>query len=432
MRLYIVLLFLLIAFAYQAQNVGINKIDPQTSLDVSGTATISRISSSLNPTVDLKDIGDGFSRLRFSRVDQVSDNYWLLAGRAVEGGDENSRFNLFYNGDDFTGNLVIIKGDGQIGFGTTPTDRLHIRSNTLEDALRIQIGEETKMRVLSNGGTTFGLNNTNGTPQDGIYVHGNSGLGISNPDDKLEVNGDVNITGQIKADDQIGLPGQILTPNQNGGMNWIDPRGYDYFIDFWKTGSSDWTVPADVTEVMVEMWGAGGGGALGGGGGSGGYIKAIFSVTPGQVLTTFIGVGGAGVSNGMAVSAADGQSTSISSGGFSIVANGGQGASQTEPGIGGTFTHSTIISRLSRKGEKGGRNISLPIYSGYAKIDYGKGGCAPFSDNTGGEGEIWYRQNGVVPYTRIDGTAGIQPGGGGGGGNTSNNFGGNGYIIIRW
>lgn len=82
-------------------------------------------------------------------------------------------------------------------------------------------------------------------------------------------------------------------------------------------------------------------------------------------------------------------------------------------------------------GNKGGRNISIPPFNGYERIDFGQGAKAPFTDDTGGEGEIWHRSSGVGSYNMIDGTHGI-PGGGGGGGNTSNNYGGDGYIIIRW
>jgi hypothetical protein len=63
------------------------------------------------------------------------------------------------------------------------------------------------------------------------------------------------------------------------------------------------TVPAGVTRVNVEVWGAGGGGGYagcnlggggGGGGGSGGYTKIVLDVSPGQTFSVVIGMGGTG------------------------------------------------------------------------------------------------------------------------------------------
>ena len=64
-------------------------------------------------------------------------------------------------------------------------------------------------------------------------------------------------------------------------------------INFNYTGSMQtWTVPAGVTQVTLETWGAQGGpGNVGGNdpGGLGGYAKGDLSVTPGQVLNIYVG-----------------------------------------------------------------------------------------------------------------------------------------------
>ena len=44
------------------QNVGVNNPNPNTALDVIGTTTVERSSSSSNPQIELRGIGDGFSR----------------------------------------------------------------------------------------------------------------------------------------------------------------------------------------------------------------------------------------------------------------------------------------------------------------------------------------------------------------------------------
>jgi len=70
-------------------------------------------------------------------------------------------------------------------------------------------------------------------------------------------------------------------------------------------GTPNFTVPAGVTQIEVELWGAGSGswasvsGCTGGGGSGGGYAKKrITDLTPGTVIPITIGQGGAaGVSN---------------------------------------------------------------------------------------------------------------------------------------
>jgi len=60
----------------------------------------------------------------------------------------------------------------EVGIGTAgPSDKLHVKSDIGQNALRVQVGSSTKLRVLSNGGTSIGSNNTS-PPQNGLYVRG--------------------------------------------------------------------------------------------------------------------------------------------------------------------------------------------------------------------------------------------------------------------
>lgn len=199
---------------------------------------------------------------------------------------------------------------------------------------------------------------------------------------------------------------------------------------FWDVTTSPWTVPAGVTEVEFELWGAGGGGSLGGGGGAGGYIKAIIAVTPGQTYNVTVGQGGNGVANGANTSGGNGSSTQVNGNGINMTAQGGFGATTTNPGLGGAFSSVATLSSLCKKGQSGFPNFTQPIYSGYSKTEFGNGGQAPHTDDTFGTGEIISGSGGSTIFN--DGTSGLQPGGGGGGGNHSNNKGGDGYVIIRW
>jgi hypothetical protein len=56
---------------------------------------------------------------------------------------------------------------------------------------------------------------------------------------------------------------------------------------FSYTGSlQTYTVPAGVTQIRLECWGAQG---SGGNGGNGGYARGDMNVTPGQVLNVYVG-----------------------------------------------------------------------------------------------------------------------------------------------
>jgi len=87
-------------------------------------------------------------------------------------------------------------------------------------------------------------------------------------------------------------------------------------------GSRTFTVPAGVYSLDVEVVGAGGGGSTNGaagniGGGGGGYGRAIFTVTPGQIINYTIGLGGVTGNPG-----ADGGDTTF---GGTLIGRGGKG-----------------------------------------------------------------------------------------------------------
>ncbi len=85
----------------------------------------------------------------------------------------------------------------------------------------------------------------------------------------------------------VGGTGQVR-------ISWERTRTYN--------GSGTWTVPAGITSIDIEIWGAGGGGAGANntlvdgqpGGGGGAYTKSSFLVTPGQTYSVNVGNGGLG------------------------------------------------------------------------------------------------------------------------------------------
>src|SRR5207247_616307 len=92
----------------------------------------------------------------------------------------------------------------------------------------------------------------------------------------------------------VSLGGSITLSNAgvtsfNGRTGAVTPAAGDYSLGviFEHTSSVvTWSVPAGVTKLWVEAWGAGGGGgASGTGGGGGGYSRRLIPVAPGDMLS---------------------------------------------------------------------------------------------------------------------------------------------------
>ena len=98
--------------------------------------------------------------------------------------------------------------------------------------------------------------------------------------------------------------------------------------NFTYTGATtNLTVPAGVTSLSVQMWGAGAGTPYNGDtgwGGAGAYLTGIITVTPGQVLTLLVGGGGVGNPSG------NGGAGGFGGGGTSSSAGGGGGRSAVQ------------------------------------------------------------------------------------------------------
>ncbi len=147
-------------------------------------------------------------------------------------------------------------------------------------------------------------------------------------------------------------------------------------VTFYAVSSNqNWTVPAGVTSVLIECWGAGGGyGANAVPGGAGGYAKGTLAVTPGQVLG--IWVGGAG----QRTSTANTYLAGGWNGGGSSYCNNlaasyspyiGSGGGATDVRVGGTgYANRVIVA--------GGGGGGGPLYTGFlnwinASPNYGPG-----------------------------------------------------------
>ncbi len=289
-----------------------------------------------------------------------------------------------------------------------------------------------------------------GTSLSGISQ--NVGIGTTEPTEKLDVNGNVNITGNLKTGGVAGLPGQVLMINGAGATQWgtLPSPGEEYknFVCF-NLGSGTWNVPEGVTKILIEAWGAGGGGSAYGGGAGGGYVRSWISVTPGTPITYTVGAGGArGSGSGASANGQPGGNTTVSIVGGDRIAYGGDGATTTSNHlffsvhIGGSYYGGNNQS-IGFAGESGYQNDISYIEKSpgvfLQTIRGGKGGDGANTFNTGGRGSF----ANLISASSSEGlnsgpSTGRIPGGGGGGGIATNSTGvfwdgsngGNGRVII--
>jgi hypothetical protein len=271
-----------------------------------------------------------------------------------------------------------------------------------------------------------------------IITAQNTGVGTTTPTERLDVNGNINVTGTIKANGTDGTAGQVLMKNSSGILTWGDMCEYKNAITLTSVGSSTWTIPAGVTKIRIEVWGGGGGCSLNGSGGGGGYSTGVFIVSGGSLSYT---IGGGGVGGNPGTS---GGNSNASYGSYFLNAFGGQGdnnAATFSVALGGGFSGSSNSGFYGIRGQDGAiqKITGFQTNSTTYRVTYtgGKGGDAGNTTNTGGSG-------GVGIYDGVTGTnikfndpvAGSLPGGGGG--SNGNNGGGatvsgaQGMIIIHY
>jgi len=198
-----------------------------------------------------------------------------------------------------------------------------------------------------------------------------------------------------------------------------------------RSGSiQSWTVPAGVTCIIIEAWGAQGGGGVGinVAGGKGARMKGTFSVTPGDVLNILVGQQGL---TGTAVSDPQGNENGGGGGTYVvkqtgtvpwIIAGGGGGGYSTNYGSSCTRTAS------DGDGQTGNNGVTISC-SGTGTGGSGGGGGVTAGGYQGGGGG-GFTGNGANGGTHCDvayGGLSYTNGGTGGLGNTcysSNNYGG--------
>ena len=348
-----------------------------------------------------------------------------------------------------------------VGIGTTtPTSRLEIKnpqkstvkisSNNFSDTSQLifsnrnTVNEGTDMQITSNresglrvsSSSDLTANNKDTIMQ--ITPTGLVGIRTATPQYPLDVKGDMNVTGALRANGAAGTEGQFLRSNGNGTMSWADKDRFKKFIVFRNDGSTSSTIggfspPTGVTEIAVEIWGGGGQANTSGGAASGGYIYAVIPLPAFTSLNVFVGAGGGCGSCGSST-LGNSSSVTLSNGSLTLTARGGYNVGY--PDSQGTFSGSgTYLPNVYYYGIEGQSAITRQTFyenspSGYfIFLRNAAGGDAPLRPGSGGRSG-WRRTNwdGTAPASS-PGFKGSEPGGGGG---FPDGDGGNGQIIVYW
>jgi hypothetical protein len=141
----------------------------------------------------------------------VSAQNWVNGGNNLAANGNlgiNSNFSLLFETNNIERGRITNGGNWGIGT-TSPASRLAVNSSANVSPFRAQINGSTKLIVNGNGGTSIGSSTAG--PANGLYVAGNVGIGTTNPNNKLHVEG-------------IGLFTQGITAS-NGGIIGLNTNG---------------------------------------------------------------------------------------------------------------------------------------------------------------------------------------------------------------
>jgi len=125
--------------------------------------------------------------------------------------------------------------------------------------------------------------------------------------DTIEPEGATTVLTLGSATDTIKIPGggagadKVLTSDADGDATWVAPASSG-FTRLYEAPSGTYTVPADVTKIVVQCQGAGGSGSSIAtyytGGGGGGFVQGSLTVAAGNTMTVAVGAGGVAIGVG--------------------------------------------------------------------------------------------------------------------------------------
>lgn len=226
-----------------------------------------------------------------------------------------------------------------------------------------------------------------------------------------------------------GSPAQI----KDAGGKWIlkgdgtvtfdttvTPGGKPPVVNVYTAGSGNWTKPAGISHIVVEVQGGGGAGggaaastagnaAFGGGGGAGGYCRKVFTAANLSGASSFAYVAGASVAGGTGAGTSGNNSTFSGTGISTITGSGGTGGGTQANGSVG------ITARGSGGGAASGGDINVPGGPGGHGTRHASGLAAGGNGGNAVIGTGGIAAAATGGGTQGAGVAGTDYGGGGGG-----------------
>jgi hypothetical protein len=181
--------------------------------------------------------------------------------------------------------------------------------------------------------------------------------------------------GATGAAGQVGAAGALGAAGPTGPQGATGPTGPSGESTRFFTSSGNFTIPAGVVAVEVELRGGGGAstGAFGGlGGGEGGFLRAYLPVSAGQVLNVVVGCGGGSASP----CPSDGATSSLAVNGGSPVASATPGEDATgHGGVAGGGSFALTAPTIAIEGTAGASGS--PSAGGGLQDAFGAGAAPP-------------------------------------------------------
>jgi hypothetical protein len=261
-----------------------------------------------------------------------------------------------------------------------------------------------------------GINNESVHPNSDLLVRSDASEVVifdveRAPNVRTDATGPLTLGSEISVAVRLG-PDEVFS---GGLVVEIDCAAGPTSVTFNFTGTvQTFTVPAGVSQITVDAFGAQGGG----GGGLGGRATATFSVTPGETLQ--VTVGGQGLDIGFGTGSGGFNGGGSGGGGFGqTTAPGGGGASDVRRGAAG-FDARVVVAGGGGGRAEGGAGGGTTGGAGNAGAAQGGGGGTQSAGGAGGAGGLFNGSPGTLggggSGAPFPGVPGATSGGGGGGG----------------
>ena len=195
----------------------------------------------------------------------------------------------YYNGSSWVVNATnLYDNGGNIGIGTTSaTHLLELGSNTATSSTYLNINSaaayQSAVQFSSAGNQTWVIYRPSSSTDLRFYDGSADRVTFSNGGNVSVAN----LAGTGNRPVYATSGGVLTTPGAVGSSTTLTQVTFPY-----SASNQSWSVPANVTQIYVKLWGAGGGGSNAGPGGGGGFVSGVLNVTPSSTIYIVTGQGG--------------------------------------------------------------------------------------------------------------------------------------------